>query len=249
MKFNTTHKINSILKDIGVQANALQPVFPTALPEEYLVAWEKYLTSKIVRDLLTKYERLEAIYYISMGFISFIEGIYSSDDRKISDKSFALYNPTTEYHKLSDWLSRTRLNSNTRLNSHIFDLDYQHVPLINAANNITVVGVIEYKMNGKRKLTPHLIASTAFGKIPELLIESRDYQKTDTVIRSDKEWTPIPNTGVKGLEIKIARAKFNTLLIKYRFTVPIMLFKGSMAESFVIRSLNTKHKGFLSLIR
>ena len=185
---------------------------------------------------------MEALYYISMGFISLIENTYSSEDKRLVDNSFALYNPRSNYAALNRWMKSKAINKNLRLNKHVFHLTYSKIPLIHAIRNIECIGVIEYKMGQRARLTPHLLASSLFHRVPKELIDpKRNYFVSDKVIKLPKEWHTV-DTHKKGLEIKVARAKFDTLLVKYRFTTKVMLFTGSMSDSNILQTLKVIHK-------
>lgn len=242
MKLTTASKIRKALRSIGSSPVGTTPTFPASLPSAYQVVWQEYLNMQLVSDIAERYPRLEALYYICMGFVSFVEKLQPKDNKRRTEQSFQLYDPGRSYQKLRLFLrSRKLLTNAVRVYSHTFDVSLTTIPVINAIRNVECVGVIEFKMNGRHRLTEHLKSTTLFPSVPKDLTDKKSYPLVDAVrASSSKGWFSVSVR--KGFDLRVARAKFDTLLVEYRFNVNCMLFMGALSEEDSKNRLLEQHR-------
>jgi hypothetical protein len=228
MKLSVATNYRQLLLSIKAAPVGSRPSYPKILPQDYLPVWNTYLNLQVVKDLYKRYVRLEAFYYICMGFVSFIESLYPEVDRQIAQQSLNNYDPANSYRTLLSFLRSTGfLTNRVLLHKHTVDLNFLTTAPINAIHDIISVGVLEFKMNGKTRLTEHLFTTKLFASVPEVLTKQKSYPLSSAA-KLSKKWVLVPNAPV---ELRIIRAKFDTLLIEYRFLDKSVLFLGSLAES------------------
>jgi hypothetical protein len=244
MKLSVATKYRQLLLSIKAAPVGSSPAYPKILPQDYLPVWNKYLTLQVVKDIRKRYGRLEAFYYISMGFVSFIEHLYSNADTHTAQQSLANYNPSDSYRTLLAFLRSTGfLTNRVLLHKHTFDLNFSATKPINAIHDVVSVGVLEFKMNGKTRLTEHLFTTKLFANVPDALTAQKSYP-LPSAARLSKKWTPISNAPI---ELRTIRAKFDTLLIEYRFLDTSVFFLGSLPVSDAKQVLMDSQRNSLKL--
>ena len=254
MKLSISSALGTLMDNLGVPFGVpLRSSFPIAVARDLFPAWEKFLETTVVRDILKKYRGELGKYYVAAAFASYISSIDKRAvirrDLRLQDDSLKLYSVRPSYVRLSSYLSRKRVTHGMRLHSHRFDVTHTNIDFIRALTSPTVTGFLEYKVQGRNTLNALLQGPvpSLFSDVPVELRDTLPNGKPRKVLSTEQQARSSPGwVGLiveKDMRVDVARAKFNTLLVRYTFYPDCILFYGRRSAGELHRAV-IQHTSF-----
>lgn len=247
----STELINKIGRELGVDFSA--PLsFPRKINTDYEQVFKNFVDTKAIQEIRDNYERPLSTVYIAMAFAQYIQAI---DKKSVPNLPFTKYSIALvdfDGDKISDYLRVNRFLNHLRQNSHRMQISsINHNDFCTAFTNIRINGVVSYKAKGRHTLDNILhneIKSSVFYKsFPEVLKTTRNNKprkmlRLNTLLSRPNEWYCLINDKKSDLVLYVARAEFGTLVFRYEFRVPYLVFADASKKTLVSNTLLKKWK-------
>lgn len=253
MMLSISGKMRTLLKKLKSKpSRTLEGCFPHCLPPEFERVWNEYLESKMVKDIVAKHgNNIVSQYYVAALFLS-----YMSRFTRITTSlgAYDLYDPLPFYRRMSQKLTELKLLKKLNLTfyQHSYTIRAEDVKWARCLIDPACEGIITYKLNGRKPLEAYLtsLVPSVFGSLPnELCSDSAKDKKSrrkvklvtpEQQVSASFGWVTLFSDSTVSMEI--ARARYSTILIRYKFVVPGFFCYGAEDPSKFSRQLRARHE-------
>lgn len=250
MKLTITSTLRTLCNDAGFASGGrLKDRFPSVVHPDYTPVWKEFIKTQVVKEIYNKYSREAAPYYACIAFISHIKSIDPKAVRPKPDflKAADLFDLKSPSKKLKDFITRKRLVDGLRQHSHKREvLSYNH-DFIRSIVDPEIKGTVEYKTTSKRPLDYYMsfLVPTVFSQVPDELRskvkgKTKNFKPASEIANSNQGFVTLLSEN--GLSLEIARAKYNTLVLRYSLDIPGILPYGDSDKSMAINLLDKRAK-------
>lgn len=239
-----------MLNAVGVQRGTdLASAYPTVIDESYVTVWKEFLTTRVVKEIIKMWPKEQARMYVAAAFVSYISSI---NDKALKRKvnllqSLEFYQVRSRYSDMVEFMQRKRMLLDLRMFSYKFDISYNDVDFIRALVRPTCTGHFVFKTQNKVSVDSvlHSFVPTLFRTLPyELSTEvngkKRPPRAASKVLESNVGWIGLLNED--GLYMELARAAFDTLLIRYSFPTDTIIFYGNGSAAEADKKVRSLHR-------
>lgn len=256
MKLTVSSKVGALTRSLGMPASApLVGAMPACVSDDYDAVWPKFLETDAVRDILSKYAKAQARYYVGAAFASYISSMDKRAVRGFSPVDSAqLFSIDSQFRTIRDFLLRKQILSSLRQRSHVQDVEWHDSDFLRAVVHPMCKGSAAFVVQGRNaSLDKHLdsMVPTLYKSVPyELRRTVRNKERkiltAEAQLKSKIGWFGLLNEG--GLFLEMARARLNTLVLRYRIDSDAIVFYGSGSPATAdkaIRDVMRRHTGSL----
>lgn len=252
MKLSISGKTQGLLRKLQSRPSRnTKDWYPKCVPEDYFVTWEKFLKTQATSDILREHGRTPlAQYYTVALFLSYLSK-YTSVPKLGSEE---LYDPSYGRDAIRNFLIRYKLLHKLNLKYHSHDISFnaEDISWLRCVIDIQCSGVLTYKLSGRKPLDVYLsgLEPSIFKSVPNELHNDRPFgnkparkQKLLTPkqqVLSSYGWVSLPSPD--GVSLELARARYNTMLLRYSFGVPGVYPYGSEAPDSFLKNIRKKHE-------
>ena len=240
--------------DLGIpQKASISNGFPMEVNSDYEAVYDSFIDTAAVKDIDKKWPQHLSTLYVAMAFASYIRTI---DRRSVPNLDFLGYSldlinlkPIAE--RIYAYLYRNRFLNHMRQYTHDIEIvNYEYNEFLTAYLNVRIRGTVSYKTKGRHTLDGQInneIKPLVFPRmLPDVLKTTQRNGKPRKMLSLSQiktrpsEWYKLVHDKDPEIILEVARAKFGTLVFRYEFEIPHLIFSSNNSKSKVMSAVLKK---------
>jgi hypothetical protein len=246
MKISVIDTVRSLNKELGVDNSA---GFPSIVDSDYRQVFDKFIDTTVVKDIKKKWPADTASLYVAMAFVNYIRGVDSKSAPSINlfQCSLNLITLLPNSESMYNYLYLNRFINHMRQYTHTASIKhFEYNDFLEAYFNVSVEGYIAYKTKGRYTLDglinseikplvfPRMLPDqlkTTYRDKPRKLLDLHQLKKRPN------DWYKLIHDKKLDLVLYVSRAKFGTLVFKYEFNIPNLIFANGSSKQTVFNTI------------